>query len=143
MIIFAQLHVMGLTIIFLIVTVNMEYHIIDAAGHHILIYTYSLLMTLLFRFRSFLLNLFLLIFAVNCSWFLCMSAFQGEFGVGECAVLYNCLIMTSTCIFDLASELESSLKSSTGTRIFNWDLCLQLELRSSTGTWIFNWDTDL
>ena len=29
----------------------------------------------------------LLISAVNCSWFLCMSAVQGEFGVGECAVL--------------------------------------------------------
>ena len=69
-------HYGTVTIIFLIVTVNMEYHIIVLIARDFA-----------FRFRSYLLNLVLLVSAINCSWLLCMSAFQGDFGVGECAVL--------------------------------------------------------
>ena len=59
------------SIIFLIVTVNVEYIIVVTTCHSV------------FQILIVLLHLVLLVSAVNCSWFLCMSEVQGEFGVDE------------------------------------------------------------
>ena len=89
------------TTIFLIVTANMDYHIIVLITPDFVFQTS--------RFFSFLLSF--LQFE-----FLCMSAVQGELWL-ENVQFSNCLIATSTRIFDLNSGLGLRLESSTGTHI--------------------------
>ena len=77
--------------------------------------------------------------------FLCMRPDQGEFGVGECAVLSlldrhfdtNLRLELGTWNLDWDSNLL--LKIWTGTRIFDWELGLGLE--SLTGN--LDWDSNL
>ena len=122
-----------------------------ACEHGISYYSTLSLATGFFRFRSFLLNLVLFVSAVNCSWFLCMSAFQGwnarlkGWGWRMCSSLtvrsrLQWESSTWTRNLDWDSNLRLGLEYSTGTRIFNWDLNFLLGLASSTGTCIFNWD---
>ena len=65
------------------------------------------------------------LFSFNCRWFLCMSAFQDEFGF-ELSQLHFKKLFSNYSICDFDKDLQPGLGSSTGIWIFTWDSDLLL-----------------